>query len=48
MNGKKIGFQGKHGDKLRIIYKSEGGGFQVDDIFDDGFVYKFPFGMSQD
>ena len=38
-----IGFQGNHGDNLSIAYKSEGGGFQVYDLCNDGFTYVFYF-----
>ena len=34
-----IGFQGRHGDKLRITYKAEGDGFQCDVICQEGFTY---------
>ena len=39
----KIGFQGMHADKKRITYKAEGGGFQADAIFEDGFCFQFYF-----
>ena len=38
-----IGFQGKHEDKLRIMYKAEGDGFQCDAICDSGFTWTFYF-----
>ena len=33
-------FKGHHRDKLRITYKSEGDGFQADDICDEGYFYQ--------
>ena len=38
-----IGFQGRHGAKLRITYKREGDGFQCDALCDDGYTYTFYF-----
>ena len=38
-----IGFQVNHICKLRIIYKSEGDGFQCDALCQDGFTYSFFF-----
>jgi Transposase IS4 len=38
-----IGFQGRHGDKLRISYKAEGDGFQADVICQEGFTYQSYF-----
>ena len=38
-----IGFQGRHGDKLRITYKAEGDGFQCDALCSDGYTYCFYF-----
>ena len=35
----KIGFQGMYADKKRITYKAEGGGFQVDELCEDGFCF---------
>jgi len=34
-----IGFQGRHGDKMRITFKAVGDGFQCDVICDSGFTY---------
>ena len=34
-----IGFQGRHGDKMRITFKKVGDGFQCDVICDSGFTY---------
>ena len=39
----KIGFQGMHVDKKRVTYKSEGGGFQVDALCEDGLCFQFYF-----
>ena len=39
----KMGFKGKHSDKLRITYKKEGNGFQCDCIADNGYTFKFYF-----
>ena len=39
-----MGFKGNHADKLRITYKKEGDGFQVDAISDDGYMFTFYFG----
>ena len=39
----KIGFQGRHGQKLRITYKREGDGFQCDALCDSGYTYSFYF-----
>ena len=36
-----IGFQGMHADKKRITYKATGGGFQVDELCEDGFCFQF-------
>ena len=33
-----MGFQGRHRDKKRITYKSEGDGFQADALSDDGYA----------
>ena len=33
-------FKGYHHDKLRITYKAEGDGFQVDALCDDGYCYQ--------
>ena len=38
-----IGFQGRHGSKLRITYKRIGDGFQADAICEDGYTYAFKF-----
>ena len=38
-----IGFQGRHGAKLRITYKREGDGFQCDALRDGGYTYTFYF-----
>ena len=38
-----VGFQGRHGDKLRISYKAEGDGFQCDVICQEGFTYSVYF-----
>ena len=38
-----IGFQGRHADKLRIMYKAEGDGFQGDAICDSGYTWTFYF-----
>jgi len=38
-----IGFQGMHTDKLQIIYKKEGNGFQADALCQDGYCYQFYF-----
>ena len=38
---KKISFQGDHAYKLRITYKSEGGGFQAGYLCNGGFTYTF-------
>ena len=38
-----IGFQGMLADKKRITYKSEGGGFQEDELCEDGFCFQFYF-----
>ena len=38
-----MGFQGKHGDKMRISYKNEGDGFQCDAICSKGYTYTFYF-----
>ena len=38
-----IGFQGRHGAKLRITYKHEGDGFQCDALCGSGFTYTFYF-----
>ena len=34
-------FSGNHGDKLHITYKTEGSGFQADDVWKYGFAYEF-------
>jgi hypothetical protein len=34
-----MGFQGRHADKLRISYKTEGDGFQCEAMSQDGFTY---------
>jgi Transposase IS4 len=38
-----VGFQGRHADKRRITYKSEGDGFQADVICQEGFTYQVYF-----
>ena len=38
-----MGFKGNHADKLRITYKKEGSGFQVDAISDDEYTFTFYF-----
>ena len=38
-----IGFQGKHKDKKKILYKKEGDGFQCDAVGEDGYTYCFYF-----
>ena len=38
-----IGYQGRHPDILRIIYKVEGDGFQCDAVFSDDYTYSFCF-----
>ena len=41
--GMTIGFQGKHGGKIRITYKRAGDGFQCDTLCENGFTYQFYF-----
>ena len=36
----KMGFKGKHKDKLQIAYKNEGDSFQVDALFQEGYTYQ--------
>ena len=36
-------FQGKHPDKIKIKFKKEGDGFQIDAICEDGYTYCFYF-----
>ena len=38
-----IGFQGMHDDNRHIMYKNEGGGFQRDELWQDGLCYQFYF-----
>ena len=38
-----MGFKGNHTNKLRIAYKKEGDGFQVDAISDDGYIFTLYF-----
>jgi len=38
-----LGFKGRHGLKLRILYKREGDGFQCDAVCDRGYTYSFYF-----
>ena len=38
-----LGFQGRHGSKLRITYKRVGDGFQCDSICDEGYCFAFIF-----
>ena len=35
-----MGFQDKHKEKLRITYKSKGGGFQCEALCQDKFMYQ--------
>ena len=41
VNKKKIGFKGRHADKIKITYKNKGDGFQVDALCDRGYTYAF-------
>ena len=36
-----MGFQGRHVDKRRITYKTEGDGFQCDALAQQGYCYQF-------
>ena len=38
-----IGFQGRHGDKMRITFKRAGDGFQCDVLCEDGFTFTVYF-----
>ena len=38
---KTVGFRGNHKEKIWITYKTEGDGFQMDEICDCGFRYSF-------
>ena len=40
---KTMEFKGQHSDKLRIIYKKEGDGFQCDCIAEDGYTFTLYF-----
>ena len=40
---KTIGFQGRHKDKLRIMFKDAGDGLQSDSVFDCGYTYSFAY-----
>ena len=40
-NEKIIGFQCRHKDKLWIVLKDAGDGFQADDVCDSGYTYSF-------
>ena len=33
-------FQDQHKDKQHITYKAEGGGFQADALYNEGFTYQ--------
>ena len=35
------GYQGRHKDKVQIMFKYSGDGFQADDVCDSGYKYSF-------
>ena len=41
-----IFLKGRHVYKMRISYKNKWGGFQVDDICDQGYTYAFSWGIN--